>query len=449
MFVRCLVFVLALLWVSPLRAQEAAAAAAVADAGGWTLEQCLDYAMAHQPALLAAREELRVTTLDNRIAVSAWLPEFALSGNAQHYFQRPVSIFPDFQDPDSGALTEVEIGTINSSTLTATARQTLYNPTVAFAVRRQAPLLEQARLNIEAEEIDLRDQITRAYYQATRARERLVLLRTDLARQERALRDARLLFENGLNDKVDYKRATITLNRTRVDLQNAIIEQQTSIVTLKQLMGYPEATELDLAYDLETLASTVFGDSLPLLQPTDRIEVRQLELRDRLLALDGLFYQRAWLPDVYLGGTYNMNWQSNELSRLYDRVFPNALASVNVSVPIFSGGRRFRQIERQSVLRSQLSYDLLALRDRIEREYRVAYGTYDQARNSYLMARENVALAQEIYEVVDLQYREGIAPFLEVVIAENDLQEARLATVNSLIDAALARVSVQLAAGTL
>ncbi len=443
MLTRCVLCSFLLVCCPLLRAQSGVSTE------GWTLAECLDYAMAHQPALLAAREELRVTTLDNRIALSAWLPEFALSGNAQHYFKRPVSIFPDFQDPDSGATTEVEIGTINNSTLTATARQTLYNPTVASATRRQAPLLEVARLNIEAEEIDLRDELTRAYYQATRAREQLVLLRADLTRQERALRDAKLLFDNGLNDKVDYKRATITLNRTRVDLQNAIIEQQTSIVALKQLMGYPEATPLELVYDLDVLAATVFGDSLPLLQPTRRIELRQLAVQDRLLALDGLFYRRAWLPDVYLGGTYNMNWQNNELTALYDRVFPNALASLNVSVPLFSGGRRFRQIERQSVLRSQLSYDVLAQRDRINREYREAYGTYDQARNTYLMARENVALAEEIYGVVDLQYREGIAPFLEVVIAENDLQEARLATVNSLIDAALARVSVQLAAGTL
>ena len=97
----------------------------------------------------------------------------------------------------------------------------------------------------------------------------------------------------------------------------------------------------------------------------------------------------------------------------------------------------------------QLTYDVLALRDQITREYRVAYGTYDQALNSYRMALENVELAEEIYTVVDLQYREGISIFLEVVIADNDLQQARQEAVNSLIDALIARVDVRRAAGTL
>lgn len=414
----------------------------------FTLEECVRYALAHQPALLAAREQLTLTEIDNRIALSAWLPSVALSGNAQHYFQRPVSIFPDFQDPDSGATTEVEIGTINSSTVTASVQQTLYNPTVAAAYRRQAPLLERSRLAIEEEEIAVRETVATAFYRAARARELLTLLTTDLARQERALRDARLLFDNGLNDKVDYKRATITRNRTEVALQNAIIEEQSRVAELKQAMGYPNVQPLELAWNLELLAAS-FTDSLPLLDAGQRVELRRLAVAERLLALDALFYRRAWLPDVYLGGTYNINWQSNEISTLYDRAFPNALASVNVSVPLFTGGRRFRQIERQSVLRRQLSYDVLALRDRIGREYRVAYGSYDQALNTYRTARENVALAEEIYAVVDLQYREGIAPFLEVVIAENDLQAARQNVVNSLIDAALARISVQRAAGTL
>ncbi|WP_116124649.1 TolC family protein [Lewinella sp. IMCC34183] len=415
----------------------------------WTREACIDYALAHQPDLLAAREGLELTRLDNQIALSDWYPEVLISGNLQHYFQRPVSIFPDFENPESGATTEVEVGTINSSNLSLQARQTIYNPTVAAALRRQDPLVAAARLDIEAVEIDLRESVSRAWYAAVRERERQQLLQSDLDRQERALRDARLLYEEGINDKVDYKRATITRNRTALDLQNALIGYQSRVAELKAAMGYPASRELDPAYDIDRITLETFVDSFPVLRPTDRVELRQLDLQDRLLGLELLFYRQSWLPDFYLGGTYNMTWQDNSLTDLYNRVFPNSLASLNVSVPLFSGGRRGRQVQRQRVLQDQLAYDVAAVRDRIDREYRVAVNTFEQARNAYEVARENWDLAEEIYEVVDLQYREGITPFLSVIIAENDLQAARLAIVNSLIDAALARVGVRFAAGTL
>jgi outer membrane protein TolC len=106
-------------------------------------------------------------------------------------------------------------------------------------------------------------------------------------------------------------------------------------------------------------------------------------------------------------------------------------------------------VERQRVVQDQLALDLLSLRDRIAAEYRIARNGFRQARNTYRIARENRDLAAEIYEVVDLQYREGITPFLSVIIAENDLQAARLSMLDGLIDAAIARIDVRRAAGTL
>ncbi len=415
----------------------------------YTLQECIDYALEHQPELLAQREEIRLTGIDNQISLSSWFPELFVSGNLQHYFKLPVSIFPDFQNPESGETTEVEVGTVNSSTLTVGARQTIYNPTVAAALRRQGPLLEATRLDVEAAEIRLREAVSRAFYAVVRLREQLVLLQTDVARQDRALADARLLFQEGLNDKVDYKRATITLNRTRLELANTVIEVESRLAELKEAMGYPGELNLDLAYEIDQLRLEVFSDTVTVLQPSRRVEYRQLQARDRLIALEGVFYRQAWLPDFYLGGTYNWTWQSNELVNLYNQVFPNALASLNVSVPLFTGGRRLRRIEQQTVLRDQLQYDIQALEDQIGLEYGLARNNYDQAVNAYGVARENVDLAREIYEVVDLQYREGITNFLSVIVAENDLQEARLAVINSLLDAAVARVGLRYAAGTL
>ena len=419
--------------------------------GGQALnrEEAVAYALAHAPELLAAREELGLTELDNQIALSAWFPEVYIAGNAQHYFQRPVSIFPDFNDPESGATREVEVGTINSATATVGVRQTIYNPTVAFALRRQSPLLQRARLEIEATEIDLRDRVNRAWYGALRTNERLRLLRADVERQERALREARLRFEEGLNDKVDYKRATITLNQTRLELRNGTIELSSRLAELKEVMGYPADEPLDLLYDIEQLTAEVFNAPLTPSDSSRRVELRQLDIEDDLLALEVLFYRQAWLPDVYLGGSYNINWFSNRLPALFDQRFPNALASVNVSVPLFSGGRRFRQVAQQRVLREQLAFRQQGIVNRIDREYLTAVNAFEQARNAYAVTLENLELAEEIYQVVDLQYREGITTYLSVIIAENDLAQARQAMVDSLVDAALARVEVQRAAGTL
>ena len=90
----------------------------------------------------------------------------------------------------------------------------------------------------------------------------------------------------------------------------------------------------------------------------------------------------------------NVNWFSEEIARLYGRGFPNALGLLNVDLPLYQGGRRLRQREQSRVVQQQLVYSLLAQRDDIVAGFGVSRTNYEQALNSYLVAVENLALAQ-------------------------------------------------------
>ena len=407
------------------------------------------YALDNRPELRAQRMELEAAQLTNDIALAAWKPQLLIDGSFQHYLQRPVSIFPDFMDPESGATTEVEVGTVNSSTLTAGVTQLAYSPSIIYAKRRAEPLVEAARLELEALQIDVREQVSISFYEAVQLREQLRLFRTDVERLERSLRDARLLLENGLRDKVDTRRATIALNNARLQLRVGQRQLDVALSALRQQMGYPQTEALDVGYDSLGLRSEILAATVPQLDAERRIALRQLQQNERLQHLESAFLEKAWLPTVSANASYNLNWQANTIGKLYDRVFPNSLAGLAVSLPLYQGGRRFKELDLSELRARQLTADAAALVNGFELEYRTAAETFGVQRDTYRTALENAVLAQEIYDVVDLQYREGIKPYLDVVIAESDLQTARLAALNSLFDAAIARVRLERAAGLL
>jgi outer membrane protein TolC len=415
----------------------------------FTLEDCRVYALAHEPGLLAIRQEDSIVGLDNRIALSAWKPQVGVTGNLRNNIKQQVSIFPDLLNPGSGETQEVTVGTRWVSLLGASLDQLIYSPEVTRDARLQDHLRERARLQILERKLEVKAVVSRAFYLTLRAKERINLLAADLERLNRSLRDARLLYDEGIQDKVDYKRATIARNRAAADLGVARLNLKSQTATLKQAMGFPGERPLELVYRYTDYTDELDLDNLPELEPRQRVELKAVLLDQVIQDENTDYFRRAWRPRVSATAAYNFNWQSNAIGELYGRSFPNAFAGLNLNIPLFQGGGRFLQVEQNEVRALQLDYEAERLLRLIEQEFTVAKNDYQAAMVAFRAALENAELAQEVFDVVLLQYREGLEPFLEVVIAETDLQTTRLNSLDQLIQAMIARVDLELAAGTL
>jgi len=65
----------------------------------------------------------------------------------------------------------------------------------------------------------------------------------------------------------------------------------------------------------------------------------------------------------------------------------------------------------------------------------------------FLAQKENVVLAEEVYDVVSLQYQNGVKTFLDVTVAESDLNTTRISYYNSLFMVMASKMDVQRALG--
>ena len=80
-------------------------------------------------------------------------------------------------------------------------------------------------------------------------------------------------------------------------------------------------------------------------------------------------------------------------------------------------------------------------------EYSSSLASYKASLSNYLAIKENVALALEVYEVINLQYRSGIKTYLEVVTAETDLRTSQINYFNALYQVLSSKIDVQRSLG--
>ncbi|HTQ27255.1 MAG TPA: TolC family protein, partial [Puia sp.] len=132
-FLPCIFYLLSILTVPALSFGQGAGPAD--SLPSFTLQQCVDYALQHQPMVNQAFINQQITRASNAIALSGWLPQVNVTGNLTHYNTLP-TVF--VKDP-SGNITEQKTGVINTAIPILSVSQTIFNPALLFAAK-SAPL---------------------------------------------------------------------------------------------------------------------------------------------------------------------------------------------------------------------------------------------------------------------------------------------------------------------
>ncbi|UPL49722.1 TolC family protein [Hymenobacter sublimis] len=410
-----------------------------------TLEQCLQYALQNQPVLRQARLDEETNEATIRIGLAGWLPQVNLNATGQHYFQLPYTVFPNAE----GVNVPRQIGLKNTSTVGLAGTQALYNNDVMLALRSARPSRQFYQQNTIGVRIDVVTDVSKAFYDVLLSQRQLDVLNEDIVRLQRSLKDARARYDAGIVDKTDYKQAEILLNNSIVARKQAIEAIKAKSAYLRELMGVAGQHPLTLQYDTLRLMQDAFVDTTVTLDPTNRIEFQQLQTQKALQSAQISYYRWGFLPAVSAFGNYNAVFQNNNFGDLYGQRFPNSFAGLQLSLPIFQGTRRLQNLRRERLTDQRIDQDILATRNRINTEFEQALATYKGYYTDYLFGQRNLALSKEVYSVVNLQYREGIKTYLDVIVAQTTLRTAQLNYYSALFQVLSSKVDLLRAQGNL
>jgi len=120
-----------------------------------------------------------------------------------------------------------------------------------------------------------------------------------------------------------------------------------------------------------------------------------------------------------------------------------------VNFPIFQGTKRTYQVRAARWQVERLDWDIASLQSVIRTEYEQSLALYKGNLANYNALKENVQLATEVYNVIRLQYQQGIKTYLDVIVAESDLRTSQLNLYTALYQLLQSKIDVQKALGTL
>jgi outer membrane protein len=405
-----------------------------------TLENCIEYALAHQPSIQQSLLDEEIANKEINSKLADWFPQIDFTYNLQHNYKLQTSVIQG---------NTVRFGVINTSNAQFSVNQTIFNRDVLLASSTASEVSREAKQLTEKNKIDLAVNVSKAFYAILLSQDQLELIDDDVKRIEQSKKDTYYQYKGGLVDETDYMRATIAFSNAKSEQRRVEEALKTSYAYLKQLMGYPTNSDLKLIYDHTQMEDDIYVDTTKTIDYENRIEYQILQTAYSLQQANLNYNKWSFIPSLKAFGQYNFIFFNDKFSELYKRSYPTAYIGLQLSFPIFEGAKRFQEIQQASLELKRSEYDIQSFKNSANTEYVQAMGIYKSNLNNYRTQKDNLDLAKKVYNTIQLQYKNGIKTYLEVITAETDLRITEVNYVSALYQVLSSKLDVQKVLGLL
>jgi outer membrane protein len=406
-------------------------------AGAETLEQALVQSYQNNPQLNAQRAAARATDENVAIALGGYRPRVTATSSLSEVYLENVA------RGGTGGSTRTS-GENAVTTVGATGTQTLFNGFQTGNRTRQAESqVFSARETLRNTEQTVLLSAVTAYMNLLRDGAVLELQRSNVNVLEATLRQTRDRFSAGEVTRTDVAQAESRLAAGRSSLLTAESNYVTSKAQYRQVIGV-EASKLTPAMPVDRFSPRTLAGARAR-AATEHPSITVANYNVDVAVFQVKIAEGALYPTLQLQGSVNKSFGSTTNTN----TLQNFSASVGgqLSVPIYQGGQEYATIRQAKETLGQRRLDLDTARDQVQSTVTQAWGQLEAAKAQIESTTAQVNAAEIALNGVREEARVGQRTTLDVLNAQQDLVNARVALVTAQRDRVVASYTVLAATG--
>jgi outer membrane protein len=418
----------------------------------FSLQQALEYAQKNNVQVKNALLDVQLQQQVNREVTSNAYPQISGVGQLTYNAALPSSLVPaEFFGGQSGQYARLKFGVKWNSTGGISLSQILFDGQVFTGLQARKTLIDFRNKGVEVTEEQIRTNITKIYYQLVVSKTQVALLDTNIALINKLSHDTKIMYENGVAEKLDMDKQAVQLANLQSTKTTVVNQIENGYLGLKVLMGMPMSDSLLLT---DKLTDAEIKDGI-----LDALNFNYTQRKDYQYALLGAQlneyniqrYKLSKIPSFSLSGYYNEMAQSNKFDVFSSHSYwsPVSAISLNMRIPIFSGFATNARIAQEEIKLQQTQNNIEAMKLNIDKEVQTAINNFKSAITTLDYQKSNMALAQKVYHQTKKKYEIGTGSQTEINLARADLEAAQTNYFNALYNAVVAKVDFLKATGKL
>ncbi len=354
----------------------------------------------------------------------------------------PKQLLPGDLIGKPGTYIPVKFGTQYGIPLAINANQLLYNQAYFVGIKQAKAFEMFSKVQLEKMQQDVIYNIAAAYLQAAIVTEQSKLIQANLEMVNQSLKVVQSLYENQMARKIDLDQLKVTQSNTQTEYYNSQVLFAFALDQLKILIGYPLADTLilnEIITDNDMLVSqntTSNNPSLSLLQ--QQAIIKQLEIKG---------INSKYLPTLVAFGQYGYQSQFMKWDDMY--WFNSALIGVQLNISIFDGLLKHHQVKQRKFELQSIQLDKELLEKSLNAEYNNAVNKYLQNQKTVRNQKENLTLAENVYEAMQNNYKNGLASLSDIINSDTGLKSAQSSFLTALFRKKISSLDILRANGSM
>jgi outer membrane protein TolC len=410
-----------------------------------SLKECIDYGLQHFGTVRIAQYQVETANQQARQALGQYLPQVSATGNYTDNLKLQSTLLPaGFAGPEP---TRISLGSKYQTNVSGQLTQTIYDKSLLVGIKANEANQKLADLNIRQTREEIIYNIATNYYQVFIVQQQIALLKDNLNRTQQVLNILKLQRDNGVIQPIDYTNTEVTYNNTRSQLSLSENNLALALNRLKYQMGLSQEQAL-------TLSDTLLLKRVPTVETSTFSAPSLISYQKAMANLD---LQRLQLLRTKAGYQPTLNFTANYGTLAIGNQFADGFRNfrgfgsigLRLNIPIFDGFQRDAQIQQNRLTVLTQEEQLRMNTSAYQLQFSNAQSQIQKSQTNIQNDDRNVKLAQEVYNITTLQYKQGTKSLTDLINADNSYRQAQSNYINSLINFYQARLDLEQSQGAL
>lgn len=338
----------------------------------------------------------------------------------------------------------IQVGTDNSYSGGLAVSLPVFAPALYRSIRMTQTDIELAVEKSRASDLDMVNQVTKAYYQLLLTQDSYEVLLKGYAQAEANFNVVNEKYKLGSVSEYDKIRADVQVRSLKPNVVSARNGVNLSKLQLKVLMGLDEETDIEIEGNLKNYETNLFDRRMSDLDLNlaANSDLRQLDLNADLLEKNLRLQKASFLPTLGASYSYMYTSLNNDFAMAHYRWFPYSYVALNVTIPLFKGSN-FPKVRQSKIQIAQLK----ETRQNTERLLYMQMSSYldnmSASSEQVMSNKESVLQAEKGRVIAQKRYEVGKGTILELNDSEVALTQAQLTYNQSIYDYLVAKADLE------
>ena len=413
---------------APARAQD--------EVKAFSLRAARDFAVAH--SYDTRKSELDVASARQKLKETLYggFPQVTSNISYNDNIKLATSLIPNFFENKLDEKIPVQFGTQHNASANIQVQQLVFNGSYIVGLQTSRLYRELAEQGLDRTSLTVKETVTKTYGLILVARENERILRATLSNLEKTNAEIRELNREGFVAETDADLVQMAVNQLRNGVEALKSQVEIALKLLNFQMGLDLEEKIELTDTLpDLLARTDVAAALARAFKLENNIDWKLLVSQEKMSEQALKNEKArYWPTVSAFFTYQQNAfrDSFNFFSAGRRWFPLQILGITVSIPIFRSGAQTARVAQAEVAAEQARNVRRQASQGILLQAEQAKTNLVLAQDKYRVMKDNLSLAERIYEATLAKYKEGLASSMELTQANDKVLQSQTSYIDAL-----------------